>query len=212
MVIISMMDLITFFSGIGATLVGIGVTIVITERGESRRLKQKNEKCLSSFYTELSDLRARSHEDLKMYREAYFRIKKLNDKMVSESSVPGISISRPPVLKFLNTVLDNCFYLLSYEQREATRSLIYVCSALEKRRELIDASIDPENLSSLDASDFKYCISSLCVIYHLTSSMVEEKDRFNGIDKESDELMEDVLSSLKLTIEFQDLVDHKITI
>lgn len=206
------MDFITFFSGIGATLIGVIATVLATQKIESIKQIIENEKIMNSFYIEMDDLRVHCHKDIKIIREAYFRIEKLNKNMCQEDNITGITFPRPPMLTLLYSILDKSFYLLNAEQRESIRTIIFISKKLESQLDKLCIETDPENLSALKSKDLKFCLSCLSVLYHLSLCIVQEKERFNGINKEPDELLDDVLSSLGLKIGFQDLITHKVTL
>ncbi|EEX92090.1 hypothetical protein VIOR3934_13652 [Vibrio orientalis CIP 102891 = ATCC 33934] len=69
---------------------------------------------------------------------------------------------------------------------------------------------DATDFASSDEAKFSSHLSTLCAIYHGAINLSLEKERFKPREKSPDDCFTSVLRSLGLSMEFNDIIAHKL--
>jgi len=194
------MDLLTFSSGVFSTLLGVFVMVFATKTVERKKQELESEKSLKLLYIELNDIQTDCKNNLLDMRETFLKSQRLQKGICKWADINELDFPRPLILVVLESTLDKCFHLLTYPQRNALRTILYLSNELKIEINNFMLNIDFNKLTPQDILKMKTCLSTLCVLYHQALNLSEQKERYIEIDKNPDKIMEDVLSSLHISI------------
>ncbi|ODS04563.1 hypothetical protein [Vibrio scophthalmi] len=200
------MEIESFIGGSLATVVGVFASILATNKIEEIKAKSSSQKNRNMLYLELQDLADECFDSLDtlydLYAKAYAYDKTQNKKYLDSYRTPK-SLN----LMVLKDTLDKCFLELNKEQRKGLRTLMSLVTKIEANLVKLEGKTyeDHRNISPNDARSL---LSTFGVVYQLALALSNERERFSGIDKNSDELLECTLKIKSFSMEYVDLVRH----
>ncbi len=203
------MDIGDFLMGVSATLIGVVATVAATRKIESIKMSLESEKKRDVLYTELGDLAEQSLRDIKLMHNNYCLVYKLRRGIYKEEQVQEMIFPRPPMILLLESATENCFSILTKQQRDGVRSIIHLIKTSHSDLSYLCENTKASEFAKADEAKFRLYLSTLCAIYHLAVNMSQEKERFKLIDKSPEETFQSVLKSLRLGIDFNSIVAHR---
>ncbi|WP_237333217.1 hypothetical protein [Vibrio anguillarum] len=204
------MDIGGFLMGVTATLIGVVATVAATRKIESIKMSLESEKQLDVLYIELKDLAVQCVNDIRLMHNNYCVVHKLAKGIYKEEQVKEMIFPRPPTMLLLESATENCFSILTKEQRDGMRSVIHLIKISQSDLAYLCENTRASEFASADEAKFRLYLSSLCAIYHLAINMSEEKERFKVIDKTPEQTFQSVLESLGLGVDFKSIMAHRI--
>lgn len=186
--------MIAFFSAVFGAMVGSLFIILATKRIEQDKLNVTALAYVDSLYIELEDLKIYSKKSIELLFPVYCRLQCYKVGEIENSQLYPLSIPRKYPPDILYKHYENCMLKLSLEQRNALRILQeHLC---ELNGLLEEVSNHRAKMGDIDAKKLHLCISILCSVYHLSTDMNVQKDRFKVHERSGEEIFRIVLKLL----------------
>lgn len=191
------MDWSSFSGGVIAALSGVFATVLVTEWIEAKKHRFESKKSLERLYIELADLQEESSDSLSKFQDTYYRAWRIEKGIQTDEMWNGISIPKPPNTIVLESHIEKSLGDLTQAQRKSIRTILYLCREIETSISFLMQHVHEEQIST---KKLESCMSILCVLYHVSLNMKEQKERYIEIDKCPNDIYESVLESLGIDL------------
>lgn len=202
--------LVNLVTGAIGAIIGVIATVALTSKTEAIKSAFLSKKQRDVLYTELSDLVEKCEQDIRLMYHNYCIIYKLKIGVYTQEQIREIILPTPPIILLLERASENCFDILTKDQRQGLRSTIFLVLGTNDQLEYLYKNMDATNFSGSDQIKVREYLSTLCAIYHGANNLFEEKERFKIITKSPYETFDLAMKSFGLSLEHRDIMSHKL--
>ncbi|KJZ09831.1 hypothetical protein TW85_21385 [Marinomonas sp. S3726] len=191
-----------------APLVGVVLGALIAPWAEQRKRTYEVKSKMKTLLLEVSDLKTDAERMLDIAYETYSKSVLAEFYGLNNGYTSSYSIPRIIELYSIDQTFSEVYSSLTYEQRNAIKSIFKIVDFINNKIEILAESSDGE-AKKLDKNAAKSIVNTLSTLIYLTSRMHYENDRFVYYRELEDKAMiEKTLEAYGYSLELTDIIDR----
>ncbi|WP_413664771.1 hypothetical protein ACG1BZ_05715 [Microbulbifer sp. CNSA002] len=189
-----------------APLIGVVLGALIAPWVEQRKRSYDLKHKLETLYLEISDLKTDAEHMLEIAYETYSKSYLAEYLGLDNEYTKNYSIPRTINFYSLDETLLEVYSSLTYDQRNAIKSIFEIANFINQKVELLAKSSDG-NAKNLDQLTARSIVNTLATLIYLTSRLHHESDRFVYFkDLKDKDVIASTLSAYDYSLEFDDII------